>query len=360
MPFHSQAKSSQVNQAPKMTSNHQDIKKLCAILGKDRLLVQGAGGNISWKEDDVLWVKGSGTWLANADKEDIFVPVNLTGTIASLSQANFDSKPHVIGEQKLRPSIETFLHALMPQKIVVHLHAIDVLAHLVSRDSEASIQRLFREAKQSAINASFVEYQKPGQDLAWAIDRALKHQPNTNVVLLKNHGIVIGCNSTQEIQQLLQIITDICKYNNVPQKVPSLEKLPEVANEIAERYVTFPDISVQALALDPSLFKRLQADWVLFPDHAIFLGPKAFSYTSWADFLASDLGVIPELIFIENVGVFVKPDFSLAKTAQLRCYFDVISRVAPEADLEPLDDEAIYVLLNWDAEKHRQQMSNIG
>jgi rhamnose utilization protein RhaD (predicted bifunctional aldolase and dehydrogenase) len=341
-----------------MTSTHHDISQLCSALGKDRLLVQGAGGNVSWKEDSILWVKGSGTWLANADKEDLFVPVNLTDMRTALSQANFDSKPQVIGEQPLRPSIETILHALMPQIIVVHLHAIDALAHLVTRDSQATIQRLFKEAKQSAIHAIFIGYHKPGPELAQAIDHALSRQPNANVVFLKNHGIVIGGSSSQEIWQLLQSITDICKSENAPQQRPFLKNLPMVTPECAKHYVAFPDINVQELALDPTLFKRLKSDWVLFPDHAVFLGQKAFTYVSWADFLANNLGAIPELIFIENVGVFIKPDFSLAKIAQLGCYFDVISRVAPDAHLEPLDEAAIYALLSWGAEKHRQQMNS--
>ena len=65
----------------------------------------------------------------------------------------------------------------------------------------------------------------------------------------------------------------------------------------------------------------------------------------------------PELIFIEHSGVFVSPNFSLAKALQLRCYYDVISRVAPDAYLETLDDLEIHELLNWDAEKLRQQMA---
>jgi hypothetical protein len=47
----------------------------------------------------------------------------------------------------------------------------------------------------------------------------------------------------------------------------------------------------------------------------------------------------------------------MAKGAQLRCYYDVISRVMPDATLDPLDDAAVYALLNWDAEKLRQQMA---
>lgn len=342
-----------------MTNAHHDISQFCATLGKDRLLVQGAGGNVSWKEDGILWVKGSGTWLANADKEDLFVPVNLIDLNHALSLENFDVTPQVVGEQTLRPSIETILHALMPQTIVVHLHAIDALAHLVVRDSQASIQQLFKEAKQSAIHTAFVGYHKPGPDLAQAIDDALKRQPNTNMIFLKSHGIVIGGNSIQEIDSLLQSITDICRSKRVPKQSPFSKMLPPVAPKCAQHYVAFPDIEVQQLALDPILFKRLQSDWVLFPDHVVFLGSKSYTYCSWDDCIAQESALAdwPELIVIENTGVFVRPDFSLAKTAQLVCYYDVISRVAPNAQLEPLDEAAIYALLNWDAEKHRQQMA---
>jgi rhamnose utilization protein RhaD (predicted bifunctional aldolase and dehydrogenase) len=335
------------------------MSQFCAKIGKDRLLVQGAGGNVSWKEREVLWVKGSGTWLANADKEDLFVPVSLTDIQAALSQANFDIKPQVIGAQILRPSIETILHALMPQKIVVHLHAVDALAYLVTRDGHYFIRQLFERAKPSAIHAAFVGYHKPGAELAEAIDHALKQQLNTNVIFLKNHGIVIGGNSIEEIESLLKSIKDLFQSEKMPHQSISLGTLPAVTPMCAEHFVAFPDIEVQQLALDPALFKRLQADWALFPDHVVFLGPKAFTYSSWDDCITQghDLAVWPELFFIEHTGVFVIPDFSLAKSAQLGCFFDVITRVGLDAHLEPLDEAAVHALLNWDAEKNRQQMS---
>lgn len=59
----------------------QMLNELCrmsARVGRNILLVQGAGGNSSVKEDDVLWVKASGTWLADAEDKDIFVPVALS------------------------------------------------------------------------------------------------------------------------------------------------------------------------------------------------------------------------------------------------------------------------------------------
>lgn len=342
-----------------MNHAHQTISQLCADLGKDPLLVQGAGGNVSWKENDVLWVKGSGTWLANADKEDIFVPVDLNHLQSALHEADFNATPKVVTkgtEQKLRSSIETVLHALMPQKIVVHLHAITSLSHLVTLACKENIDALFQHASSSSIQYAFVDYHKPGPELAQAIQESLKYKPNANVVLLKNHGIVLGAESVEDIYQLLQELNTICVAQGNPIETTHLPST-NIHSEDTQ-YIPFPDTQVQQLALNANLFNRLQSDWVLYPDHAVFLGPKAFIYDSWADFKEQqDNDNPPELIFIKNSGVFVKPDFNKAKIAQLRCYYDVISRISPDLKLDPLSEEAVNALLNWDAEKLRQQMS---
>ena len=39
------------------TSTRALINDFCDEIGRDRLLVQGAGGNISWKEENILYVK---------------------------------------------------------------------------------------------------------------------------------------------------------------------------------------------------------------------------------------------------------------------------------------------------------------
>jgi rhamnose utilization protein RhaD (predicted bifunctional aldolase and dehydrogenase) len=334
-----------------MAINHQTISQMCADLGKDPLLVQGAGGNVSWKENETLWIKGSGTWLANANDEDIFVPVNFKHLQDALSNQDFEAKPELIGEHILRPSIETVLHALMPHQVVVHVHAINALSHLVTQDCNKSIQQI---CQKSSINAAFVGYHKPGPELAQAIYKALQSTPEANVIFLQNHGVVIGADSIKDIYSLLNRIDTALTPKQASTRVSASLITP---TSPIEGYIPFADSEVQALACDPHLFKRLRQDWVLFPDHAVFLGPKANTYSSWENFQNQASREAPELIFIENAGVFVKPEFNQAKTAQLRCYFDVISRVSPDACLEPLSESAIYALLNWDAEKLRQQMS---
>ena len=112
------------------------------------------------------------------------------------------------------------------------------------------------------------------------------------------------------------------------------------------------------MAFNSSLYNRLDSDWVLFPDHAVFLGDKAFTYDSWEDFLEKNFEELPELIFIKNKGVFTSHSFSAAKTAQLRCYYDVISSIPNEVKLNPLNAEEISDLLNWDAEILRQKLAN--
>jgi rhamnose utilization protein RhaD (predicted bifunctional aldolase and dehydrogenase) len=53
------------------------LRELSAALGADPLRTQGAGGNTSIKQDGVMWIKASGTWLADALAQDIMTPVRL-------------------------------------------------------------------------------------------------------------------------------------------------------------------------------------------------------------------------------------------------------------------------------------------
>src|SRR2546427_272765 len=62
----------------------QDLLALAASLGRDPLVIQGPGGNISHKRDGVMWVKASGTWMMNAMAQPILVPVDLAAVLAGL------------------------------------------------------------------------------------------------------------------------------------------------------------------------------------------------------------------------------------------------------------------------------------
>lgn len=333
-----------------------EVREYCAEIGADPLLVQGAGGNVSWKEGDILWVKASGTWLANAKKEEIFIPVDLAHLSAEIAKKNLSVSPKVIGDLTLRPSIETMLHALMPHRVVLHLHAVEVLTHLVRDNFLADFESLLDDT----VSWTVVEYFKPGAPLAAGIHAALTQQPSVDVIFLKNHGVVIGGVDITEVNQTLCHLTRalsigpaLIHHNHTPR---SISNPPET---LFDRYASIADAEIQQLALAPGLFKRLSSDWALYPDHVVFLGPKAHVYPTWEAFGDQNISfdLLPELVFISGEGVYAKASFTASKQAQLRCYFDVIVRQKVDCPLIVLSDNQIAELLNWDAEQYRKSLA---
>src|SRR5215471_12105270 len=127
---------------PQQQAILDDLRRMSARVGADIHLVQGAGGNSSVKLNDVLWVKASGAWLSDAEAKDIFVPVQLSGARAALAAGN-ERMPTAPGldDQGLRASIETSLHALMPHRVVLHVHAVNTIAWAARADAEPELAR---------------------------------------------------------------------------------------------------------------------------------------------------------------------------------------------------------------------------
>ena len=326
------------------------VIEYCSTIGADSLLVQGAGGNVSWKDKDTLWVKASGAWLAEAAEKDIFVPVDLPHLQAAIENGDFSVTPRLSGESSLRPSIETLLHALMPHRVVVHLHAIEILAHLVRDNCQTDFQSLLDDFTSWAI----VDYYKPGAALAAAVSAALAQKPSVDVIFLKNHGVVIGGADVAEVSRNLDMLTSALSIT--PASICS-KSLPQIPMELGQcdQYAPVQDADIHQLALNADLFNRLDSDWALYPDHIVFLGARAYAYKSWEAFQEESKAKNeqPELVFILGKGVFVKPTFSKAKHVQLRCYYNVLFRQNTHSSIKVLTNEQIGELLNWDAEQYR-------
>jgi rhamnose utilization protein RhaD (predicted bifunctional aldolase and dehydrogenase) len=325
----------------------KEMTAYCANIGLSSLLVQGAGGNVSWKDENTLWVKASGTWLSEAEEKDIFVPVDLHHLNYAINNGNFLVQPQLKTNSILKPSIETLLHALMPQKIVVHLHPVEILAHLVSPNAE----EVLRVALNNSISWTLIDYYKPGPKLAQKIKQELQENHTLQVIFLRNHGIVVGGSTIEEIKDVVKELIGVLEH-----KIPSILDAPTGASlEVIDGYDPIPDSALHQLALNPNLFKRLSTDWALYPDHVVFLGEYAKVFESVDEFYSRkyDLINLPELIFIKNIGTYITSTFSKAKQIQLKCYFDVIIRCQPGQLLITLNASDIDELLNWDAEKYR-------
>jgi rhamnose utilization protein RhaD (predicted bifunctional aldolase and dehydrogenase) len=331
----------------------KQVKAFCAQIGADPLLVHGAGGNVSWKDGDVLWVKASGMWLVDAQLKDIFVPVNLAHLHDALAKRDFSVKPEVHSNSGLRPSIETLLHALMPQKVVVHLHAVEILAHLVQVTARQRIKSLVADS----VEWIYIDYFKPGADLARAVSEKLTTRPDANVVFMGNHGAVIGGRSVDDVVATLHTLTSKLKAQRLL-SVPETSPVTRQSDFFARGYIPCADKEVGLLARRDDLINRLRHEWALYPDHVVFLGAKPAIFEAKSSQLDLDEIVRnkPPFIFSCRDGVYENPVVTPAQKCQLRCYFDVVSRLGGEEKLSTLSDLQVSELLDWDAEKYRKDL----
>lgn len=332
-----------------MSDVKASIIDFCAELGSDPLMVQGAGGNVSWKDGETLWIKASGMWLADAVDKNIFVPVNLTDIKHKLKQNIFSIAPLLTNNFEMKPSIETVIHALMPSIIVVHLHSIEILSQLVKNSCRENISH--------HLNGKFeyllIDYYKPGDQLASAIHYALVKKPSANIIFLKNHGIVIAGDNIEDVRKLLRSLTALLQS-----PVVNMTDYPLPTSEMLD-YIPVPDLEIHRLSIDPLFFEVVSKFWALYPDHVVFLGAKPYTFASWDEVkeLSSLYNMLPELVFIKKGGVFVRKKFSKVKLAQLRCYYDVLIRQNNDFDLKTLTDDQVSELLNWEAENYRINLS---
>ena len=100
-------------------------------IGRDINLVQGPGGNISFKSNGFMYIKASREKMSNAKNKNIFVKTDHNKILSSIKNNDKDPiKNSWDKRSSMRPSIETTMHALMPHKYVLHVHCVNTLASL--------------------------------------------------------------------------------------------------------------------------------------------------------------------------------------------------------------------------------------
>ena len=337
-----------------MASNlSSEIKEFCSVIGKDPFLVQAAGGNVSWKQDNILWIKASGTSLGEALNKEIFIPLDLNKMKTSLSNGEFNINEKALNGSILRPSIETALHALMNFRVVVHVHSISSLIHLVQEDSF----NLIKERLGNTINWGYVKYFKPGAELAKAVSELVKDDNEMDVIFLENHGIVVGGDSLERAQELIRNLDNALGRKGFKDNTNTSEKVSVLENLIDD-YKPSKDYRINDLARSKKMVQKLQSSWAMFPDHVVFLGPQAYILD------ITDLENIdikgknkPPFLFIKGLGVLQSNDLSKSQEEQLICYYNVLNNLDDSQTQRCLSNESISELLNWDAEVYRQALS---
>lgn len=333
------------------------LRALSARIGKDPLLIQAAGGNTSIKNGETLWVKASGLWLARAEDDEIMVPVALAPLLEAvrrgdpLADAPQGFVQEALSPGNLRPSIETTVHAVIPQRVVVHVHCVETIAIAARRDARPILEERLR-----GLAWRLVPYVRPGLPLAEAITAVLA--PGVDILVLANHGLVVAAETVEEAGRLLGRVTGILAAPARPAGEPDTHALLRLAAGSAYRLPSDPRAHQAGRDLESC---RAAAGGSLYPDHVIFLGPG--SVIAGPQETALDIearsagGAAPASILFPGKGVLMRRDATPGAEALAACLSDVLARIPADAPLRYLTDKEHGELLNWDAEKYRQALN---
>jgi len=176
---------------------------------------RAGGGNASYKEDGILYIKPSGTSLKTLTATDL-VPLRIDVLLQALHSSDVtDDDPVQVAANKARvgvndgrrPSVEILFHALLPEPLVIHLHPLTANALTCNLHAHDLAQEIFGDT------ALVVDYIDPGVPLARGVEQARaaytertgKTPPG--LILLRNHGIIAAGQTAREVIDLVESAT---------------------------------------------------------------------------------------------------------------------------------------------------------
>ena len=186
------------------------------LIGSDPDLVLHGGGNTSVKttlvdvlgrEREVLRVKGSGWDLASIQAPG-FPALDLPG-LRELRALEALSDEQMLNELRIRmfdakapnPSVETLLHAFLPDKFVDHTHADAALVFGNRPEGPAELAELFGD------RVGVLPWIMPGFPLAKAVAEFRDHNPEAIGLILHRHGVFsFGATARESYERMLEIV----------------------------------------------------------------------------------------------------------------------------------------------------------
>jgi rhamnose utilization protein RhaD (predicted bifunctional aldolase and dehydrogenase) len=328
----------------------EPLRRLSARIGHDLNLVQAGGGNTSIKDGDTLWVKASGKWLVHAAEEDMFLPAPLGEILRGVAEdRDYNGEHKIPSGESLRPSVETTMHAVLPHRVVIHVHSVNAIAWAVRPDGAEALRTPL-----DGLRWEWIPYIHPGLPLARRIQKMLGSKPD--VLILGNHGLVVGGEDCESAEILLQEVERRLARESRRASAADVDALARLAGDAGWRAA--PDAEVHTLATD-DFARATAAGGTMYPDHCVYLGPAAATLEDGetiTDAVAryeARYESEPVVILAAGKGVLVPPTFTRAARELLICLARVTARIDDRAPVQYLEDRQVAKLRNWDAEKYR-------
>ena len=372
----------------KVTGFTEQLDMLAAMsnkYGANPEYVLAGGGNTSFKSEDYLWIKGSGTSLATIKGEDFVVlerkllaqmwnaqyPEDEAAREAAVLEDMMDAR--IKGEGR-RPSVETLLHDLFPQKYILHVHPAIVNGITCSVDAEKAMKQLFPDAV-------WVDACKPGYILALECKKvmdAYKSQAGKDCCLLflQNHGIFFAGDTTEEVGALAEKTMEILKVavKRQPDLEPvdfDLQKVVAISPVLRALYGEGQSATVKFLA-NKEILGYDPTTESLSPDHIVYCKAKQLIIPADADSdkikelfdaFTAENGYKPKIAFVAGLGMFscgmTMKEAVTAQTVMLDA-IKVVAYAESFGGVSPMPAFLIDFIVNWEVESYRSKVSLAG
>ena len=364
------------------------IAEISHKYGSDDRYVLAGGGNTSFKNEENLYIKGSGTSLATITPNG-FVKMSRSklGDIwnKTYSKNKDEREAEVLkdmmnarceGEENKRPSVETLLHNLFKQQFVLHVHPTMVNGITCSVDGKKVVEQLFD-------NAIWIEETEPGYVLAAKCrERINEYEEKTgkmaDLLFLQNHGIFFAADDKEGIDALVSYVMGVIEGKitvtpDLSYVAAKDEKLVNILKEyIAYAYgngvtVDFTlNKEIERLCASNEEFAVLMQP--MSPDHIVYckavpLFIECFDKDAickqYSNF-EKEHGYLPKIAFAKNVGMFAignnEKDASTVKSVWLDAVkisvyaqnFGGVRHMAPDM---------VDFIVNWEVESYRSKVA---
>lgn len=377
-----------------MDKSLQELVDISNYYGKSKEFVIGGGGNTSYKDDNHLYVKASGTELAKIDANG-FVKLDrskldeITIKVYPSDEAIRDRlltedllKCCISNEFLSRPSVETPLHHLIHYKFVVHTHPTLINALLCSNNAEEFVRNNLPG------DVLFIRYANPGFLLFKTLmdeikDYNKKHTCDPKIILVQNHGVFISADTCDEILKLYDLILNKVKAGiNISYSLDELPLNPKIKQVLPAIRMILSEGSVKLAKLkynnlisyfvqDKEKFKSVSLPFT--PDnivycraHPLYLESNGKAEEIIEEFILKlenfrkDYGYSPKIILIREIGMIAVEDNSRMAEI-LSAVFEDLLKISflSESFGGPhfMTAPQISYIETWESEKYREGLS---
>ncbi len=365
----------------------QAFVSVCDLTSDSVDMIQAGGGNASAKYEEngkpMMLIKASGFLMSEVDEEKGYTRIALDKIQAILTavkegQLSIDDEAALTLRTSeaniglLRPSIETFLHALLPQRYILHVHALTTLIYASSMQFVEDMAT----PVSTRINALLIPYEKPGIHLAMAMMRGIdqyreKYGNSPDVIILQNHGLIVASDNPDTLYNAITTVEDDIKsYMGLPEsfgKVYAEQRLIKRAlNHAMKQTCTQKRLFVRANE-DRDLVDYLDG-MLSFPDALVFCGLEPLvietkKYEPSSDLITAGISQyvetykdFPKVILLNSILYFCGESIKKCLDVQDVLKIQNILRRELGDSLVSLTKEQAHTLLNWEAEKYRKNL----